>query len=113
MKPILIVALLLGVGIDASAQEFTGTIYGRIVDPTNAPLPGVSITVEGAAIQGKRTAVSEDNGSYRFLYLPQGEYRITYQKSGFKKVVYEGAKVELGKTLTMNVTMQLAEFEET
>ena len=68
---------------------------------------------EGAAIQGKRTAVSEDNGSYRFLYLPQGEYRITYQKSGFKKIVYEGAKVELGKTLTMNVTMQLAEIEET
>jgi hypothetical protein len=112
-KHILIVAFLLAAGIDASAQEFTGSIYGRIVDPTNAPLPGVSITVAGAAIQSQRTAVSEDNGSYRLLYLPQGEYRITYQKAGFKKIVYEGAKVELGKTLTMNVTMQLAEIEET
>ena len=115
-KHILVIAFLFAVGavgIDASAQEFTGSIYGRIVDPTNALLPGVSITVEGAAIQGQRTAESEANGSYRFLYLPPGEYRVTYQKSKFKKIVYEGAKVEVGKTLTMNVTMQIADIEET
>src|SRR6185436_11979195 len=112
-KHILVIACLLAAGVEASAQEFTGTIYGRIVDPTNALLPGVSITVEGAAIQGQRTVESEANGSYRVLLLPQGEYRVTYQKSGFKKIVYEGAKVELGKTVTMNVTMQIAETEVT
>jgi carboxypeptidase family protein/TonB-dependent receptor-like protein len=112
-KQVLILALLLAAGIDASAQEFTGSIYGRIVDPTNALLPGVSITVEGAAIQGQRTAESEANGSYRVLYLPPGEYRVTYQKSKFKKTVYEGAKVEVGKTVTMNVTMEIADIEET
>ena len=112
-KQILVIAFLLAVGIDASAQEFTGSIYGRIVDPTNALMPGVSITVEGDAIQGQRTAESEANGSYRFLNLPQGEYRVTYQKSKFKKIVYEGAKVEVNKTITMNVTMQIADIEET
>jgi len=112
-KQILAIAFLLAVGIDASAQEFTGSIYGRIVDPTNALMPGVSITVEGVAIQGERTAESEANGSYRILYLPQGEYRVTYQKSNFKKIVYEGAKVEVNKTVTMNVTMQIADIEET
>jgi len=65
-----LLAFLLAAGTDASAQEFTGSIYGRIVDPANALMPGVSITVEGDAIQGQRTAVSEDNGSYRLLYLP-------------------------------------------
>ncbi len=110
---ILVITVLLAVGIDASAQEFTGSIYGRIVDPTNVPLPGVSITLEGDAIQGRRTVESEANGSYRFLYLPPGEYRVMYLKSGFKKLAYEGAKVELGKTLTMNVTMQIADIEET
>jgi hypothetical protein len=97
----------------SSAQEFTGIITGRIVDPANAVMSGVSITVEGAALQGKRTAKSEANGSYRLLNLPQGEYRVTYQKAKFKKIVYEGAKVEVDKTVTMNVTMQIAEIEET
>src|SRR5262245_22520598 len=116
-KQILTIAFILfigvAVGIDASAQEFTGSIYGRIVDPSNALMSGVSITVEGAAIQGQRTAESEANGSYRFLYLPPGEYRVTYQMSKFKKIVYEGAKVEVDKTITMNVTMQIADIEET
>ena len=40
-------------------------------------------------------------------------YRVTYQKSRFKKIVYEGAKVEVNKTITMNVTMQIADIEET
>src|SRR6187399_3137710 len=112
-KPILVMAFLLAAGIDASAQEFTGSIYGRIVDPSNAVMPGVSITVEGKATQSRRTVESEANGSYRVLYLPPGEYRVTYQKSKFKKIVYEGAKIEVDKTLTMNVTMQLAEIETT
>src|SRR5580765_5933962 len=115
-KQILVIAFVFTVGaagIEASAQEFTGSIYGRIVDPTNALLPGVSITVEGGAIQGQRTVVSEGNGSYRVLYLPQGEYRVTYQMPRFKKIVYEGAKVEVGKTTTMNVTMQIADIEAT
>ena len=98
---------------DASAQEFTGSISGRILDPSNAPMPGVAITVEGTAIQGQRTVMSEANGSYRVLYLPSGEYRVSYQKSGFKKIVYEGARVEVGKTVTMNVTMQIAGVEAT
>jgi len=58
-KRILVLAFLLAVRIDASAQEFTGSIYGRIVDPANAVMAGVSITVEGDAIQGPRTALSE------------------------------------------------------
>ena len=72
---ILVMAFFLAAGaagIDASAQEFTGSIYGRIVDPANAVMPGVSITVEGDAIQGPRTTESEPNGSYRFPYLPPG-----------------------------------------
>ena len=83
------------------------------MDTSNALLSGVAITVEGDAIQGQRTAVSEANGSYRLLNLPPGEYRVTYQKSKFKTIVYEGAKVEVNKTLTMNVTMQIAGVEVT
>ena len=48
----------------------------------------------------------------RVVTLPPGEYRVTYQKSRFKKIVYEGAKVEVGKTITMNVTMQIADIED-
>src|SRR5688500_14976945 len=114
-KQLLVIAFLFAgaPGIDASAQEFTGSISGRIVDPANGLLAGVSITVEGKAIQEPRTAESEANGSYRLLNLPHGEYRVTYQKARFKTIVYEGAKVEVNKTITMNVTMPIAVTDET
>ena len=66
-KHILVIAFLLAVGIDASAQEFTGSIYGRIVDPTNALMPGVSITVEG---DGDPGPANGGVGSQRFVSLP-------------------------------------------
>jgi hypothetical protein len=113
VRRLLIAAFLIAVGIDASAQEFTGSIYGRIVDSSNASVADVVIALEGTAIQGQRTAVSESNGSYRLLNLPPGEYRVTYEKAGFRKVIYEGAKVEVNKTLTMNVTMQVADVAAT
>src|SRR5262245_33226472 len=112
-RHILLMAFLLAVGIEASAQEFTGSIYGRIVDPANAVMRGVSITVEGDGIQGPRTVESEANGSYRVLYLPPGEYQVTYRKSTFKTIVYKAVKVEVDKTLTMNVTLQVADIEAT
>ena len=108
-----LLALLLTVASGASAQEFTGNIYGRIVDPSNAVMPGVTITVEGPAILFPRKTESEANGSYRVAFLPPGEYRVTCQKAGFKKIVYETAKVELGRDLTMNVTMQIDKVGET
>jgi hypothetical protein len=100
-------------GIDASAQDFTGNIYGRIVDPSNAVMPGVTITVEGAAIQIQRKTESGTNGSYRFTYLAPGEYRVTFEKPGFKKIVHESTKVELGRTVSIDVTMQIADVGET
>ena len=40
-------------------------------------------------------------------------YRVTYQKATFKKIVYNAALVEVDKTTTMNVTMQVADVEAT
>jgi len=108
-----VLALLLTVAIEASAQEVTGSIYGRIVDPSNAVMPGVTITVEGPAIQIPRKTESEANGSYRVAFLPPAVYRVTFQKAGFEKIVYETATIELGTVLTMNVTMQIDKVGQT
>ena len=96
----MIALVLLAVGIDASAQEFTGSIYGRIVDPTNA-LHAWSLDHGGRRrrFRASERRQSEANGSYRFLNLPPGDStgsRIRSRK--FKKIVYEGAKVEVDKT---------------
>ncbi|MEZ5289123.1 MAG: hypothetical protein R2712_30835 [Vicinamibacterales bacterium] len=47
---------LLAVPLAASAQRTTGDIRGVITDESGAVLPGVTVTLRGAAIPGARAA---------------------------------------------------------
>ena len=54
------------------AQTTTGAINGRVGDSSDALIPGVTITLTSPAIQGSRTTVTDEAGSYRFILLPPG-----------------------------------------
>ena len=45
--------------------------------------------------------------------MPPGEYRITYELTGFGTVVREGVQVGLGFTATVNIEMRVASLQET
>ena len=91
----------------------TGTINGRITDGSGAVLPGVNVTIASPAMQGTRTSITGGDGAYQFLALPPGEYRATYELSGFNTIVRDGIRVSLGFTATINVAMAIASVAET
>jgi hypothetical protein len=64
-------------------------------------------------MQGTRTATTGEDGTYRFAAVPPGEYRITYELSGFSTVVRERIRVTLGFTATVNVDLAVASLQET
>jgi hypothetical protein len=100
----------------ASAQSVTattGSINGKVSDGTGAVLPGVTVTVSSPSMQGTRTATTGEDGTYRFAAVPPGEYRITYELSGFSTVVRERIRVTLGFTATVNVDLAVASLQET
>jgi Carboxypeptidase regulatory-like domain/TonB dependent receptor len=96
-----------------SVTATTGSINGKVTDGTGAVLPGVTVTVSSPSMQGTRTASTGDDGTYRFAAVPPGEYKITYELSGFSTVVREGIRVTLGFTATINPEMNVATLEET
>ena len=77
-------ALVMTSGL-ASAQSTNGAISGRVVDQTDLPLPGVTVTVEGPNLQGPRSAVTSANGDYIVPLLPPGSYTVTFELSGFQR----------------------------
>ena len=97
--------------LPAFAQQ-TGTIEGLVVDSNNAPLPGVSIEVKSAALQGTRTTVTDANGRYKFPVVPPGSYTVTSSLSGFTKAEKTNVRVALGGTASINVTMAVSVKEE-
>jgi hypothetical protein len=91
----------------------TGAINGRVVDPSDAVLPGVTVTISAPQMQGEQTAVTNADGNYRFPGIPPGTYRVSYELPGFAQVVREGIRVTLGFTATLNVTLQVSTLQET
>jgi hypothetical protein len=91
----------------------TGTINGRVVDASDAVLPGVTVTISAPQMQGTQTAITNEEGNYRFPGIPPGVYRVQYELPGFGTVVREAIRVTLGFTATLNVTLQVSTLQET
>jgi outer membrane cobalamin receptor len=81
-------------------------VTGRVVDSTNALLPGV--TVEVTSSNGKtETTVTGSDGSYQ-LTVPAGTYSVTFQLLNFASVVRRGVVVTDGAATRVDVTLYLS-----
>jgi hypothetical protein len=93
------------------AQE-TGEIIGRVADDEGVALPGVTVSATGPSLQGRRTALSSADGSFRLSLLPIGTYRLTFELQGFATVVQENVRAQLGMTTAVDATMRVATLQE-
>jgi hypothetical protein len=96
-----------------SVGATTGAINGKVVDSSEGVLPGVTVTISAPQMQGSQTAVTNEEGNYRFPGIPPGTYTVRYELPGFASVVREGIRVTLGFTATLNVTMAVSGLQET
>lgn len=90
----------------------TGAMNGRVVDDTQAVMPGVTVTITSPAMMGARTAVTDSEGQYRFTAVPPGDYTVQFELAGFRTVRSEGIRISTGFTGTINAEMKVATLEE-
>ncbi len=106
------VLLSTSLALGQTVSATTGAVNGRVTDNTSAVLPGVTVTVASPSMMGTRTAVTNEEGSYRFPAVPPGDYTLTYELPGFGTVRREGIRVGLGFTATVNIEMGVASLQE-
>jgi hypothetical protein len=94
------------------AQRTTGNIVGTVKDDTGAVLPGVTVTLAGEKIVGTQTSVTNEEGFYRFISLPPGQYDLTYALSGFATLKRQAVKVSLGATEEIGIAMKVSQMAE-
>jgi len=104
-------AMVLLVAVGAFAQTSTSGAIAGTVKQGGTALPGVTVEVRSAALQGVRTAVTDAGGNFRFTLLPPGSYNLTATLSGFTPVTQNNVAVELNKTVTLDVTLSAAASE--
>jgi outer membrane receptor protein involved in Fe transport len=102
---------MVSLGLGQNGQ--TGAVLGTVTNPDDLPLPGVSVTLASPALViPQMTTLTRSNGLYRFLWLPPGEYQLTFQLEGMNTLIYKGIIVSVGMTSTVDVDMTLKTLEE-
>ncbi|HEV2381056.1 MAG TPA: carboxypeptidase-like regulatory domain-containing protein [Terriglobia bacterium] len=94
-------AILLLFFSTARAQD-TATIVGTVTDSTGAVVPGVRITVSNLDKGLTRDLVSNEAGEYVAAALPIGDYSITAEAPGFRKLVRSGVTLEVDQKLRVD-----------
>jgi hypothetical protein len=105
--------LLGGVALSARAQNFTGSISGRVTDPSGNPVAAVEIAViENATSETFRT-VTNDLGEYNVSFLKPATYRVTFTAQGFKAAIESDLQLELNQNFRLNRTLSIGSVNET
>ena len=96
----------------ASAQQITSSVAGTVTDENKAVVANASVIVESPQLALRRTATTNDDGYFVVPNLPVGLYRVTVQASGFSDFTQESVKVDVGITLSLNITMSVKQIAQ-
>ena len=98
--------IVLTAGI-AQGQAISGNLTGTVTDASGAAVNGASVEAVNLGTGQKITATTRGSGEYNFTNLPVASYRITVTAPNFRTTTLENVPVDLNKTGTANVQLQV------
>lgn len=109
---LLLALLILTTGF-SYAQRLTGKIIGEVSDKEGISLPGVTVEISSPSLMGGiHTQVTSERGSYRFINIPPGTYKLVFSLEGFQTLIKENIRVSVDTTVTENIVLKQAAIEE-
>ena len=105
--------LFLSCGVRLAAQQTvtSATLSGRVEDAQGAAVRGAAVTITNVNTNQKRTTVSDEEGRYRFPYLPVGDYRLGVEGDGFAPLVRQ-LTLTIGQALDVTLRLSVAGVAE-
>ncbi len=95
-----------------AAQVDRSGLSGTVTDPSGRLLPQSHITVVENATGLRRETISDARGNYSVPQLPAGIYTVTIEHQGFKKVEFIEVQQVIGRTRTLDASLQVSGGEE-
>ncbi len=108
--------VLISLFVFASSLVFGQTqsrLTGTVTDDSGAVVAGARVIARNVLTGVVNEGASSEAGTYQFPSLIPGEYEITVEKQGFKKVVQSGVVLETGITRTVDLRLTLGAVSET
>ncbi len=102
--------LVLLAALPLAAQTLTGTVSGTLRDEQGLVLPGVTVTLTGKT--GSRLAVTDADGTFRFLGVAPGTYSVTAELTGFRTRRQDNVEVNIGRVSPVPLVLAVGTLTE-
>jgi hypothetical protein len=90
----------------------TAQMSGVVKDATGAVLPGAEVDATQTDTGLKRTAISDETGSYTLTNLPVGPYKVEVMLPGFRTYVQTGIILQVNSNPVVNAVLQVGQVSE-
>jgi hypothetical protein len=98
--------------IESASAQVSATLSGTVTDQTGAAVSGAAVSSRNRDTGVERTAVSDQEGRYRLIGLPVGNYELRVEKDGFAEAVRSGIRLDIGQEATANIALRLGRRNE-
>ncbi len=105
-----LVVILFAAGIGVGQEQY-GNIRGVVVDKDDAPLPGITVTLE-SDLYAPRSVITSEGGLFRLINVSPGVYSLKCELSGFKTYLQKNLDIRVGSNFDLRIVMEMATVEE-
>src|SRR5499427_393318 len=97
----------------SQAHSDAADLQGTVRDANGAAVANATITVRNTATNVSRETTTNDDGFYKIVNLPPGNYEITAKASNYKTAVLPSVKLTVGQTINQDVPLEVGELTAT
>jgi Carboxypeptidase regulatory-like domain/TonB dependent receptor len=101
-------ACLVVMGRAGYGQSTFGTVLGTVKDPSGSTVPTAKIVLLNTGTNGERSTVSNNDGSYQFVNVEIGSYKLKIDAPGFQAAEYQAFDIAARATVRIDVDLKVA-----
>ncbi len=94
--------------VAAHAQSTFGTVLGTVKDPSGSVVPKAIVQLTNVGTGSSHSTISGVNGSYEFVNVDVGKYKLSIEATGFHKGDFEPFDLSARETKRFDIDLQVA-----
>jgi hypothetical protein len=93
--------------------QYRASLRGTVTDSQGSVVAGAKVTLTNTDTSATLVSTSDDNGIYQFNALPQAPYRLTVERTGFKKKVLAHVEIIPEQPNALDLPLEVGEVQQT
>lgn len=98
--------------VAAYSQAVTGSVLGTVTDASGAVVAAAKVTLTEVNTSVSRTSETNPSGNYTFPDIPEGNYSVTVEASGFKREIQQNVSVAVNTSARVDLQLHPGDLNQ-